>query len=192
MYAADFEEIVAGYGPELFGYARRMLANWEDAEEVVQDALVRAHRALSKMPAKQRIELRLKPWLYTITRNLAANRLRKKRRITISLDALPDPERVLPAASDAGPEAIAEANAAAEVVEAALQCVPAPLRAAARMRFIEGRTNADIARISGQPLNVVKAHVSRATRLMRRMWPQHEAPASFSHRGLSAGVGAYR
>ena len=70
-----FERIVDEFQRRLYGFALRMTGNREDAEEIVQDAFVRAFRALGKMSPEQRSELRLQPWLYTITLNVTRNRL---------------------------------------------------------------------------------------------------------------------
>src|SRR5271155_435210 len=71
----NFERLVDDYQRRLYGFALRMTGNREDAEEIVQDAFVRAYRALGKMSEQQRAELRLQPWLYTITLNVTRNRL---------------------------------------------------------------------------------------------------------------------
>ena len=84
----NFERIVDDYQRRLYGFALRMTGNREDAEEIVQDAFVRAYRALAKMDPQQRSELRLQPWLYTITLNVTRNRLRSKRPTNVALDSL--------------------------------------------------------------------------------------------------------
>src|ERR1700680_3312139 len=91
----NFERIVDEYQRRLYGFALRMTGNREDAEEIVQDAFVRAYRALAKMDPQQRAELRLQPWLYTITLNVTRNRLRSKRPTNVALDALADPDVLL-------------------------------------------------------------------------------------------------
>jgi RNA polymerase sigma-70 factor (ECF subfamily) len=69
-----FAEIHARYQPRLVGFARQLLGGaHHDAEEVVQDAFVRALRALR---ADDR-EIALKAWLYTIVRNRALDVLRR-------------------------------------------------------------------------------------------------------------------
>src|SRR5471032_2345149 len=85
-----FEHIVEEHQRRLYGFALRMTGSREDAEEIVQDAFVRAFRALGKMSEEQRAELRLQPWLYTITLNVTRNRLRGKRPPNVALDALAD------------------------------------------------------------------------------------------------------
>jgi RNA polymerase sigma-70 factor, ECF subfamily len=95
-----FDAIHARYEQRLIGYARQMLGGaHHDAEEVVQDAFV---RALTALRANDR-EMVLKPWLYTIVRNRALDGLRRPVRTTdlelhapVLHDASADPhERVV-------------------------------------------------------------------------------------------------
>jgi RNA polymerase sigma-70 factor (ECF subfamily) len=166
-----FETVVDEYQRRLYGFALRMTGNREDAEEIVQDAFVRAFRALGKMSAEQRAELRLQPWLYTITLNVTRNRLRSKRPPNVALDALADPDALLRGASEGPerPEAIVERSSDMVLVEKALLQLPMHLRAAATLRFIEGRSHPEIAEILNQPIGTVKSHVHRAVRILRRV-----------------------
>ncbi len=166
-----FERIVDDYQRRLYGFALRMTGNREDAEEIVQDAFVRAYRALGKMLPEQRADLRLQPWLYTITLNVTRNRLRSKRPANVALDALADPDALLRGSSEgpAQPEKIVEQNTEVALVESALLQLPMHLRAAATLRFIEGRSHPEIAEILNQPIGTVKSHVHRAVRILRRI-----------------------
>ncbi len=166
-----FERIVDDYQRRLYGFALRMTGNREDAEEIVQDAFVRAYRALGKMSPEQRAELRLQPWLYTITLNVTRNRLRSKRPANVALDALADPDALLRDSNEgpAQPESIVERNTEVALVERALMQLPMHLRAAATLRFIEGRSHPEIAEILHQPIGTVKSHVHRAVRILRRI-----------------------
>jgi RNA polymerase sigma-70 factor, ECF subfamily len=178
MSVAWFEQIVGDYEEYLSNLARRMMRNREDAEEVVQDALVRAHRAMSIMSPHERRELRLKSWLYTITLNVARNRLRRKTPFSVSIDATEDPERLFPrATSSPTPETLFERRVEMELVEDALRHVPARLRPTAVLRFIEGRTHPEIAEIFSQPVGTVKSHVHRAALIMRRFLADHVGAA---------------
>ncbi len=167
----SFDRIVDDYQRRLYGFALRMTGNREDAEEIVQDAFVRAFRALGKMSAEQRSELRLQPWLYTITLNVTRNRLRSKRPTNVALDALADPDALLRESHEGPPrpETIVERNAEVALVERALLQLPMHLRAAATLRFIEGRSHPEIAEILDQPIGTVKSHVHRAVRILRRI-----------------------
>lgn len=166
-----FDRIVDDYQRRLYGFALRMTGNREDAEEIVQDAFVRAYRALGKMSVEQRRELRLQPWLYTITLNVTRNRLRSKRPPSVALDSLADPDALLRGSVDgpARPDDIVEQNAEVALVEAALLQLPMHLRAAATLRFIEGRSHPEIAEILNQPIGTVKSHVHRAVRILRKI-----------------------
>ena len=167
----NFESIVDEFQRRLYGFALRMTGNREDAEEIVQDAFVRAYRALSKMDEAQRAELRLQPWLYTITLNVTRNRLRSKRPTNVALDALADPDALLNETQEGPdqPEAIIERGTDMALVEQALLQLPMHLRAAATLRFIEGRSHPEIAEILDQPIGTVKSHVHRAVRILRRI-----------------------
>ncbi len=169
--AEHFEMIVEEYQRRLYGFALRMTGNREDAEEIVQDAFVRAFRALAKMSLEQRTELRLQPWLYTITLNVTRNRLRSKRPANVALDALADPDALLNGTQEGPeqPEAIVDRAADMVLVEQALLQLPMHLRAAATLRFIEGRSHPEIAEILNQPIGTVKSHVHRAVRILRRI-----------------------
>jgi RNA polymerase sigma-70 factor (ECF subfamily) len=168
-----FDQIVDEYQRRLYGFALRMTGNREDAEEIVQDAFVRAYRALGKMSDEQRAELRLQPWLYTITLNVTRNRLRSKRPTNVALDALADADALLRGSAvreaPPQPEKIVEQKADMALVERALLQLPMHLRAAATLRFIEGRSHPEIAEILDQPIGTVKSHVHRAVRILRRI-----------------------
>jgi RNA polymerase sigma-70 factor (ECF subfamily) len=166
-----FERIVDEFQRRLYGFALRMTGNREDAEEIVQDAFVRAFRALGKMNPEQRAELRLQPWLYTITLNVTRNRLRSKRPTNVALDSLADPDALLNNTQEGPeqPEQVVERGTDLELVEQALLQLPMHLREAATLRFIEGRSHPEIAEILDQPIGTVKSHVHRAVRILRRI-----------------------
>jgi RNA polymerase sigma-70 factor (ECF subfamily) len=165
----DFERIVDDYQVKLRVFAQRMSGNREDAEEIVQDAFLRAYRALERMPESLRQDLRLKAWLYTITLNVARNRMRKKSLAVVSLDDVDDAARFLSHCTEREtPESALDERASLEVVESALLCVPEHMRATARLKFLEGRTHSEIAEAFHRPIGTVKSHVRRAAIIMRR------------------------
>jgi RNA polymerase sigma-70 factor, ECF subfamily len=99
-----FDAIHARYEQRLIGYARQMLGGaHHDAEEIVQDAFV---RALAALRADER-DMALKPWLYTIVRNRTLDVLRRPVRTTdlelhapVLHDASADPHERLTRAED--------------------------------------------------------------------------------------------
>ena len=74
---AAFPTLVADHQDRLYTIALRLLGDRRDAEEVAQDALVRAFRAMRGYPADRVAALRLRPWLASIAVNLARNRRRR-------------------------------------------------------------------------------------------------------------------
>jgi RNA polymerase sigma-70 factor (ECF subfamily) len=66
-----FESLVGKYQKKMFNIAYRMIGNYEDACEIVQDTFVAAHKAIKNFEGKARFST----WLYTIVMNLSRNRL---------------------------------------------------------------------------------------------------------------------
>src|SRR5215213_7146726 len=74
------ERLIDRFEPALYGYAYGILQNTFDAQEVVQDAILRAHRALTRQYDEARCAaLALRPWLFRTVRNLSLNKRRSKR-----------------------------------------------------------------------------------------------------------------
>src|SRR4051794_26494058 len=91
----SFERPVLAHQDRLYTIALRMLGDSRDAEEVAQDALVRAYRALGSYDAQRILDLQLRPWLTTIVLNACRNRTRRVTPLTQPLDG--DDERPGPA-----------------------------------------------------------------------------------------------
>jgi RNA polymerase sigma-70 factor, ECF subfamily len=68
-------DLVSTYGPRIHQLAFRYLKNWEDAEEVTQDVLMKVHRKIDAF----RGDAALSSWIYRITFNTAMSRLRNGR-----------------------------------------------------------------------------------------------------------------
>src|SRR5215471_740605 len=81
-----FESLVRAYQDRLYSFALRVTRNAQDAEEVAQDAFVRAYRALATYGEERIRALALRAWLYRITLNVARNRLRGKKPKFVSID----------------------------------------------------------------------------------------------------------
>jgi len=75
-----FERLIERFEAPLYSYAHGILQNAFDAQEVVQDAMMRAHRALTRQYDEARCAaLALRPWLFRTVRNLCLNKRRGKR-----------------------------------------------------------------------------------------------------------------
>ena len=74
-----FEALVRGYQHRLYGFALRLTGSPRDAEEIAQDAFVRAYRALVRYPAERIATLQVRAWLFQIAMNVTRNRARSHR-----------------------------------------------------------------------------------------------------------------
>ena len=149
-----FDAIHDRYVQRLTGYARQMLGGaHHDAEEVVQDAFV---RALSALRGDDR-EMALKPWLYTIVRNRALDALRRPARTT----DLEDHARVLHDTSADPHERVVRADALRDLVSE-LQRLPERQRTALVMHELGGVSHEGIARRLEVSTGGSKALVCRA------------------------------
>jgi RNA polymerase sigma-70 factor, ECF subfamily len=151
---AAFEAIVDRYRPALVTFARQLLGGaHHDAEECVQDALV---RALAGLRANGR-DMTLKAWLYAIVRNRCLDQLRRPMR-TVPLEPLE------PFMGDAAgdPHAHAIRGEELDALVAGLRALPDRQRAALVMHELEGRSHADIARRLRVSTGATKALVCRA------------------------------
>ncbi len=176
--AGAFEELAHGWSSRLFAFALRMTGCDRDAEEIAEETLVRAWRALSDYSPERRRALRLRPWLFQIAANLARNRARDARRApTLSLDDTRESEtsladRLVDSDPLGTPE---EAFAAAQrqmTLAALLLTLPEAQRVAVILRHIEGMCYAQIAETTGEPIGTVKSHVNRGVARLRRAMEQ--------------------
>jgi RNA polymerase sigma-70 factor (ECF subfamily) len=153
---AAVNAIVRKYESPLLGYARHVLGGrHHDAEEVVQDAFVRAFAALRSSDS----EIALKPWLHAIVRNRALDQLRRPMRTT---DLEPH-EGVL---RDLGPGPVSTIARRAELeqVVEGLEALPERQRRALVMHELEDHSHSHIGRVLGVTTGASKALVCRARR----------------------------
>ena len=153
--APAFEELVMTYQHRVFGVALRMLGNAAEAEEVAQEAFVRAHRALGDF----RGDAKLSTWLYAITSRLCLNRLATgERRLTRQ------GEEALLRLSDAGPrpDAALERRELESALGRAIAELPEDRRIVVVLRDIEGLSYEEIAQVLELELGTVRSRLHRA------------------------------
>ena len=156
-----FERMVREYQHRLFAFALSLCGRPDEAEDVAQDAFIRAYRALEGYPPERRRELKPSAWLHRIALNVFRNRIRGRRPQMVVLDG-----RLADGAS--GPAELAEAAADREQLRARLQALPERYRLAVVLRYAQDLSYAEIAEATGQPLGTVKSNVHRGLELLRR------------------------
>ena len=149
----------------LYGTALRLTRNRADAEDLVQDTLVKAFRFADRFTPGTN----LRAWLYTILHNTWRNRRRDAAREQIDVDS----ERVeevaaSPGAPTAGdtPERILMRSTLDAELQAALESLPEAFRQAVWLRDVEEFSYAEIAEMLGIPIGTVMSRISRGRRLL--------------------------
>jgi RNA polymerase sigma factor (sigma-70 family) len=163
----SFEALVTTHAGRCYSIALRVLGNPHDAEEVAQDALVRAYRALTGYPAARIRELRLRPWLATIVVNLCRNRTRRHAPPTTPLNPLLEMGIEPAAAPSDEPASIADNAADRERLAALLATLPDRYRIPVVLRHVDDLSYAELAEVLGRPEGTVKAQVSRGLAMLR-------------------------
>jgi RNA polymerase sigma-70 factor, ECF subfamily len=165
-----FEGLVRAYQDRLYAFGLRLTGSPRDAEEIAQDAFVRAYRALSRYPSERIQTLKLRAWLFQLTVNVARNRARVRRPAETGLtsaDGSQDRLAHLPADDAEQPERIAERHDEQDRVAAVVATLPERYRAAVVLRHIQGLSYQEIAAALGQPAGTVKSNVHRGVAHLR-------------------------
>lgn len=170
-----FPALVDAHAARLFTIAHRYLGVAGDAEEVAQDALVRAYTALAGYDAARIRELNLRPWLATITINLARNRRRRiaDRRPPVQLDPLVEAGREPATPARLSPAAVVERHERRRELAVALLGLPGPMREAVVLRYVDGLSVSETASALARPEGTIKAQVHRGLALLRSNLTPH-------------------
>ena len=168
LEAGAFERLIERFESALFNYAHRILQNPFDAQEVVQDAFMRAHRALTRQYDEARVsKLALKPWLFRIVRNLCFNKQRSRKRSTALEEPLHafDDGRLGPFIRSANSDL--EKKEELAQLDRALARLPVDARELIVLRFIEEMSYAEMTKVAGSNEASLRGKVFRSLKLLR-------------------------
>lgn len=164
MAAGDRDAAVAfvrRHQRRVFGVAYAVLGDPGRADEVAQEAFVRAWRHGSSFDARRGS---VATWLSALARNAAIDALRSERaRPVTHLDELP----VVLAAADEGPEAAGVRDDERSRVIRALRSLPAEQRRAVVVTALGGRTARELGELEGVPLGTAKTRIRTGLRRLR-------------------------
>jgi RNA polymerase sigma factor (sigma-70 family) len=150
-----FPELVAQYSAPLYAGALRFTANREDAQDIAQEAFVRAYEALGCYDRQRVAALDLRAWLWTIMANLCRNHARRSSRRPVAVLGDDPPART--------PE-----PSARPAIDGALADLPSSQRLAVVLRHVGGLSVAEIAGVLRRPEGTVKSDIHRGLAAMRR------------------------
>jgi RNA polymerase sigma factor (sigma-70 family) len=162
---ARFASVVVPYLADALALARWLTGSRSDAEDVVQDACLRAFRAIGSFAG-----VNARAWVLTIVRNTAYSWLRKSRnKMLVAIDDLDVEERgqAERGGDVAGLNAITpESELIARVnearLEAAISALPIEFREALVLRDMQGLEYREIAEVTGMPVGTVMSRLARA------------------------------
>jgi RNA polymerase sigma factor (sigma-70 family) len=150
-----FEQLVLPHVDAAFNLARWLLRRREDAEEVAQEALLRAFRFFRGFHGED-----VRAWLLQIVRNTCYSWLEKNRPRELMVEF----DEELHLQSVTNPESIAITNNDRERLTRALEALPSRFREVVVLRELEGCTYREIATIMSIPIGTVMSSLSRARR----------------------------
>ena len=159
-----FPQMVRAHQDLLFSAALAMTRHRQDAEDVTQEVLVRAHRALQGYDRQRIADLRLRPWLAAIALNVVRNRARAASRRPVLVAAAAGGE---PATDQPGPEQVALAGAEQDLWRERLGALPPLQRRAVVLRHVGGLSAREVAEAMDVPEGTARSHVSRGLAALR-------------------------
>jgi RNA polymerase sigma-70 factor (ECF subfamily) len=165
-----FERDVLVHMPAAYNLAYLLLRARAEAEDAVQDAVVRAFRAFHQLEGQA-----AKPWLLAIVRNVCYRRMQERRRHgnVISLDEAMTPgslgrsDEAALTATGPSPEQASMLNSDRSLLSKAIESLPPVFREVIVMREFEELAYQEIANVIGAPIGTVMSRLSRAREELR-------------------------
>jgi len=161
--------------PRLRRYARALVRDVADADDLVQDAILRAYRGFDGLRGSN-----VKAWLLTIVRNCHATSIRQ--RLRVSTTPLPDEDEAQDGyalvAEGPGPEGATLQADERRSLDLVMQSLPHEYREILILREIEDMDYRQIAQVTGVPMGTVMSRLARARAALKKLWlQQHEDSA---------------
>jgi RNA polymerase sigma-70 factor, ECF subfamily len=155
-----FGQLVEAYESQIFSLACRTLGNSRRAEDVAQEALIRAWRALPGFQS----QCKFSSWLYRITLNCCYTELRRKG-VPLDENSAPDLERLEnPGVSGRSIETDLEKQ---DLIEKLLEHLTPIHRSIVTLHYLQGLSCEEIGEITSRPVGTVKAYLHRARAHLR-------------------------
>ncbi len=166
---ADFDRMLRENHRRAFSFAYRMTGNREDAEDLTQDAFIRAYRAFDRYDRSRPFDR----WLFRIIANLFVDRLRSKPKNTpLSLDAPmegEDGDALFSEIPDEGadPSRLLLRDVMDERLQAALNDLPHQFRQTVLLTDLEGLSYDEAADLLSCAVGTIRSRLHRARLMMR-------------------------
>lgn len=159
MKKLSFRDDVLPLKDKIFRLALRITLSRAEAEDIVQDVLIKVWNRRDDLAEVDSIEA----YSLTVCRNLSLDRLQRKENDNVNLDDEPPTE-----ADDATPDLQMIRNERIYNIKRLIERLPIPQRAAMQLRDMEGKTYKEISAITGQTEEQVKVNIFRARQYIRK------------------------
>jgi RNA polymerase sigma-70 factor, ECF subfamily len=161
----SFEELVYRHKNKAMTLAVRLLKNYHDAEEALQDAFVRAFHALRDFKK----DAKFSTWFYRIVFNVCSTKLAQRGTSeALSLDNDESSSALMAIPSDGlSPGVRFEQADAAQLIQNELDALPQSYRVVSTLFFIQEMSYEEIVSVTGEPLGTVKTKLFRARVMLR-------------------------
>ena len=159
MKKLSFRDDVLPLKDKIFRLALRITLSRAEAEDIVQDVLIKVWNRRDDLAEVDSIEA----YSLTVCRNLSLDRLQRKETDNVNLDDAPPTE-----ADDAPPALQMIRNERIDNIKRLIERLPIPQRAAMQLRDMEGKTYKEISAITGQTEEQVKVNIFRARQYIRK------------------------
>ncbi len=158
-----FGRLIKRHSPRVFQVAFRITRNEAAADDVVQEASIRAYRKLDRFDERSAFGT----WLHRIAVNCAMDAMRKRKRTreTTGLEGADDARQ--PASSEPGPQRLAMSREISATIDTVLESMTLMERTAFVLKHFEGRPLVEISQVMDIRVNAVKHAIFRAVKKLR-------------------------
>lgn len=177
-----FSQLVMAYQDRLYAFAFRLAESAQDAEDIVQEALLGAYVTLSHYPRARIRMLKVRSWLYKVTLNVFRNHKRGARLLSIPLDTS-EGSQILELQSNAedDPEHFFEDVERHQEVAELVRTLPEQYRLVVTCYYFEELSYQEIAELLDLPLGTVKSRLHRGIQILRQQLQTLGQQRSGSH-----------
>lgn len=165
--SAEFQQLALKYMDSLYNYGRMLTRNETEAEDLLQETLLRAFRGLASLDRDRNAKV----WLLKVMKNAYIDRCRRKLSRPME-EELPE-DQDLADHAPANPEGILLRRLAIEEVRSAIRRLPPVWREAVELRDIEGLSYVEIAHVIEKPIGTVMSRLYRGRNLLRSFLQEH-------------------
>jgi RNA polymerase sigma-70 factor (ECF subfamily) len=164
----SFHTLVLCYQDALYTFALRLSGSCQDAEDILQEALLGAYVTLSHYPPERLRALKLRAWLYKVTLNVFRNSKRGRQLETLPLDqSIEEAVSTTPGEDIRRPDLLFEDSERLQELLQLLDRLPEHYRIPVICYYFEDLSYLEIAQLLDQPVGTIKSRLHRGLQLLR-------------------------